>query len=264
LVQNGSETYQKPSVFDKYPKDPSKWWSLYYRVFDDDVEEAVRRAAILASKLIISQFLYMMMVKKMDSYGAYILNKNRKNQAMIDSIQQEVDKVYIKRPDYKPCSLESFSKTSLWKRITAKYRDKTAKDIAELVGWKTLNMAVTSAVRYLWRSPFSKLLVPPVRVMLAYAGMPFGYGTVANLAISIDGGKNTIGISLDFKPDGFRIVTLVLFTWGKDRRLIQTKLTPPPYKTYKLTTKDAKEIITDYQTGDLDQYKEEMKKYKNK
>jgi hypothetical protein len=98
--------------------------------------------------------------------------------------------------------------------------------------------------------------------MLAYAGMPFGYGTVANLAISIDGGKNTICISLDFKPDGFRIVTLVLFTWGKDRRLIQTKLTPPPYKTYKLTTKDAKEIITDYQTGDLDQYKEEMKKYK--
>jgi hypothetical protein len=81
--------------------------------------------------------------------------------------------------------------------------------------------------------------------------------------MSIDDGKNSIGIGLDFKPSGFRISSLVLFTWSKDKRLIQTKLTPPPYNTYRITTKDAKEIMNDYKEGDLKKIKEEMKKYRN-
>ena len=248
--------------FLKYPKDSSKIFSLKYRVFDDKYEEALRRAAILSAKLIISQFLYVFMIKSMNKYGAFILDKNKKNTKMIAAIQKEVDAVYKKCPTYSPCSIESFARSSYWKRMTAKYRDKSAKDIAELFGWKTLNAVVRTAVRHIWKSPFSKLIVPPVKIMLAFVGVPFGIGTVCNLAFSIDDGKNTIGIGLDFKPSGFRISSLVLFTWSKDRRLIQTKLTPPPYNTYRISTKDAKEIMEKFRDGDLQQLKEEYKKYK--
>lgn len=260
-AQNANGAVQN-NPFLKYPKDPSKIFSLRHRVFDDKYQEAIRRASILAAKVLISQFLYVMMVKGMNKYGAYILDKNRKNEKMIAAIQKEVDKVYVKNPTYKPCSIESFSRTSYWKRITAKYRDKTKKDIAELMAWKTFNVAIRTAIRHLWKSPFSRLIVPPIKIILAFVGCPFNVGTVANLVMSVDDGKNSIGIGLDFKPSGFRISSLVLFTWSKDRRLIQTKLTPPPYNTYRITTKDAKEIMNDYKEGDIKKIKEEMKKYR--
>lgn len=249
------------SPFDKYPKDSSKIFSLNHRVFDNDLEEAFRRLSILAAKLVISQFLYVLMTKKMAKFGAYIIEKNKRNEKMVAAIDSEVSKVYMQHPEYKPCSLESFTRTSYWKRMTAKYRDKNAKEIAKLFGWKSLNVAIRSAIRSIWKSPFSRLLVPPVKIVLAYMGFKFYTGTICNLALSFDDGKNTVGVGLDFKPSGFRITSLVLFTWTKDRRLVQTFLEPPPYNTYRITKKDAKEIMNDVVNDDIDTIKDKLKVY---
>lgn len=254
-----SQGEKKP--FSDCPYNPSRWWDLSVRVFKDDLEEAIRRLSILAAKLVISQFLYVLMTKKMAKFGAYIIEKNKHNEKMVAAIDSEVSKVYMQHPEYKPCSLESFTRTSYWKRMTAKYRDKNAKEIAKLFGWKSLNVAIRSAIRSIWKSPFSRLLVPPVKIVLAYMGFKFYTGTICNLALSFDDGKNTVGVGLDFKPSGFRITSLVLFTWTKDRRLVQTFLEPPPYNTYRITKKDAKEIMNDVVNDDIDTIKDKLKVY---
>jgi hypothetical protein len=42
---------------------------------------------------------------------------------------------------------------------------------------------------------------------------------------------------------------------------VQTFLEPPPYNTYRITKKDAKEIINDIVNDDIDTIKDKLKVY---
>ena len=94
---------------------------------------------------------------------------------------------------------------------------------------------------------------------LTYCGCDIGLGSVYNIAVEIDG--NTIAFGVNYRPVGFTLTNLILYTFDGDGKLIGNHLKNPPEKLYRITRDDAEKILEKFgYNSDLSTVKEEVKK----
>ena len=224
---------------------------------EDKIKAAKTISAIMA-KLIIGHFITIFVDTKLSEFAIRTIRKNQRNKKLFNFINNEIEKVYKNHPDYKPCSAEQFKKTSIYDYFMSDWRDKTAKEKAKILGYASIDNAITVIVKKSIPLPGSAVLAIPVKMLLTYCGFNLGIGSVYNIALEING--ETIAFGIDYRPIGFILSNLILYTF-KDNKLIATRLKNPPESLYKITVDDAKKIIEKYGADDnFDKLKKDIQK----
>ena len=78
------------------------------------------------------------------------------------------------------------------------------------------------------------------------------------------GEHETIAFGINYRPIGFTLSNLILYTFKGDK-LVGTRLKNPPESLYKITVNDAKEILRKYgNDDDLSKIKKEVKRINGK
>ena len=159
---------------------------------------------------------------------------------MFDFINKEVEAVYRKHRDYTPCSAKQFEDTPIFNYMLAEWRDKTAKERAKLAAYKTLDGVILASFNKI-PIPGAVVLSIPFKMMLTYIGCDIGAGSVYTIAAEVDG--NTLSFGINFRPIGFTLSNISLYTFNPEGKLISTPIKNPPEKLYKITQSDVDKIL---------------------
>ena len=222
-------------------------------------QEAVKTIVAITAKLLIGHFVTLFVDTKLSEFAVKTVRKHQRNKPLFDFVQRQVDHIYKKNPEYKPCNAQQFMDTSIYDYFMSEWRDKTAKERAKLFGYKSLDNAINIIVGDVVPLPGSSLLGIPIKMALTYCGCDIGLGSVYNIAVEIDG--NTIAFGVNYRPVGFTLTNLILYTFDGDGKLIGNHLKNPPEKLYQITRDDAEKILEKFgDNSDLSTVKEEVKK----
>ena len=222
-------------------------------------EEAVLVLAKVGAKVLLGHIITLFVDLKLSQYTVTVVRKNQKNKKLFNFINSQVDLVYRKHPEYTSCNAKEFMQTSIFQYMLAEWREKTAKERAKLLGYKSLDSAISALVINLVPIPGSPLLVIPIKMVLSYCGIRGIIGSFTNVALEIDG--NTISFGLDVGPNGWVFSNLILYTFNPEKKLIGINLKDPPESYYQVTNEDIEEIIQKYgDDTDLDTIRKEVNK----
>ena len=222
-------------------------------------EEAIKTIVAVVSKMFIGHFITLFVNTKLSEFAVKTVRKHHRNKPLFDFVQREVDKVYRKHPDYTPCTAQQFMKSSVFDYFFSEWRDKTNKEKAKLFAYQTIDNAITIIVGDVIPLPASSLLAIPIKMALTYCGCDIGLGSVYNIAVELDG--NTIAFGVNYRPIGFTLTNLILYTFNKEGKLIGNHLKNPPENLYKITKDDAEKILEKFgDTSDLTDLKKEVKR----
>lgn len=221
-------------------------------------EEAVIFLAKFSTKLILGHFLSYFIDMQLSKFTVNVIRKNQQNKLLFDYINKQVDMVYRRNPDYTSCSAKAFMQTPIYDYMLAEWREKSAKERAKLLAYKSIDNMITIAVGDAVPLPGSSVLALPIKMLLSYCGVRGVIGSLYNIALEIDG--NTLSFGVDFRPDGFLLTNIILYTFNKEHRLIGTYLPDPPDKYYQITQEDIDKILKKYgDDANIDVFKKEIK-----
>lgn len=221
--------------------------------------EAVKTIVAVASKLFIGHFITIFVDTKLSEFAVRTIHKHKRNKPLFDFIQNQVDNVYRKHPDYTACNAKQFMKTSIFDYFLSEWRDKTNKERAKLFAYRSIDNAISIIVSETIPLPCSSLLAVPIKMALVYCGCDIGLGSVYNIAVELDG--NTLAFGVNYKPVGFTLSNILLYTFNKEGKLIANPIKDPPEKLYKITKDDANKILEKFgDTSDLSTLKKEVKR----
>jgi len=222
-------------------------------------EEAVKTIVAISAKLLIGHFITLFVDTSLSKFAVRTVRKHQRNKPLFDFIQHQVDMVYKKHPDYTPCNAKKFMDTSIFEYFLSEWRDKTAKEKAKLFAYRSLDNAITIVVGDIIPLPGSSVLAIPIKMALTYCGCDIGLGSVYNIAVEING--NTIAFGVNYRPIGFTLTNLILYTFNGQNKLIGTHLKNPPEKLYQITTADAEKILQKFGANkDLTLLRKEVKR----
>lgn len=221
-------------------------------------EEAVLLLAKVGAKILLGHLIVLFVDIKLSQYTVSVVRKNQRNKRLFDFINSQVDMVYKKHPEYTSCNAQEFMKTSIFQYMIAEWREKSAKERAKLLGYKSIDTFITALVINLVPIPGSPILAIPIKMVMSYCGVRGIIGSFTNVALEIDG--NTISFGLDVGPNGWVFSNLILYALNPEKKLIGIPLKDPPEAYYQVTNKDIEEIIDRY--GDdtnLEKIRKEIK-----
>lgn len=226
-------------------------------------EEAVKTMVAVMAKLFIGHFITLFVDTKLSAFAVRTIQKHQRNKPLFDFVKRQVDDVYRKHPDYTPCDAQAFMDSSIFDYFLSEWRDKTAKERAKLFAYRSLDNAITIAIGDVVPLPGSSVLAIPFKMALTYCGCDIGLGSVYNIAVEVDG--NTIAFGVNYRPIGFTLTNLILYTFNGEGKLIGNHLKNPPEKLYRITKSDAEQILERFgDTSDLNDLKEEVKRVNGK
>lgn len=221
-------------------------------------EEAVLVLAKVGAKILLGHLIVLFVDIKLSQYTVSVVRENKRNKKLFDFINSQVDMIYRKHPEYTSCNAQEFMKTSIFQYMLAEWREKSAKERAKLLGYKSIDAFITGLVTNLVPIPGSTILAIPVKIVMSYCGVRGIIGSLTNIALEIDG--NTISFGLDVGPNGWVFSNLILYALNPEKKLIGIPLKDPPEAYYQVTNKDIEEIIDRY--GDdtnLEKIRKEIK-----
>ena len=221
--------------------------------------EAVKTIVAVLTKFFIGHFITLFVDTKLSEFAVRTIHRHKRNKPLFDFIQHQVDQVYRKHPDYTPCNAQQFMKTSIFDYFLSEWRDKTNKERAKLFAYRSLDNAITIVVGDVIPLPGSAVLAVPIKMALTYCGCDIGLGSVYNIAVELDG--NTIAFGVNYRPVGFTLTNIILYTFNKEGKLIGNHLKNPPENLYQITKDDAEKILEKFgDTSDLSKLKKEVKR----
>jgi hypothetical protein len=209
----------------------------------EEVLQATKLLCATIAKAFVGYFMILFADAKLSAFALNTIEKNKANKKLFDFVDKEVEAVYKKHKNYRPCSLDEFKHSSIYNYMLAEWRDKSAKEKAKLAAYKTLDGTILALVSKV-PVPGSALLAIPVKMMLTYVGCDIGIGSIYNIVVNIDG--QTLSIGINYRPIGFTLSNFVLYTFNDEGKMIATKLKNPPEKLYRITTADMEEILDKY------------------
>lgn len=225
--------------------------------------EAVKTIVAVMAKLFIGHFITLFVDTKLSEFAVKTIHKHQRNKPLFDFVQRQVDKVYRDHPDYTPCNAKAFMDSSIFDYFLSEWRDKTAKERTKLFAYRSLDNAITIVVGDVVPLPGSSVLAIPLKMALTYCGCDIGLGSVYNIAVEIEG--NTIAFGVNYRPIGFTLTNLILYTFNKEGKLIGNHLENPPERLYQITKDDAEKILEKFgDTSDLTDLKDEVKRINEK
>ena len=225
--------------------------------------EAVKTIVAVMAKLFIGHFITLFVDTKLSEFAVRTIQKHQRNKPLFDFVQRQVDSVYRNHPDYTPCNAQQFMDSSIFDYFLSEWRDKTAKERAKLFAYRSLDNAITIAISDAIPLPGSSVLAVPFKMALTYCGCSIGLGSVYNIAVEVDG--NTIAFGVDYRPIGFTLTNLILYTFNGEGKLIGNHLKNPPERLYRITKDDAERILEKFgDTSDLSVLKDEVKRVNGK
>lgn len=221
-------------------------------------EEAAKTLLKFTAKILLGHLITLFVDIQLSKFTVNVIRENQKNKRLFKYIKSQVDLVYHKHPDYMSCSAEEFSKSSIFNYMIAEWREKTAKERAKLLAYKSIDSLITIVVSDIVPIPGSSTLAIPVKMVLSYIGVRGIIGSLYNIALEIDG--NTISFGVDLRPDGFLLTNLILYTFNPEKKLIGTYLPDPPEHYYQITQDDIDDILDRYgEDSNLDILRKEVK-----
>ena len=207
--------------------------------------EAAKILVIFTAKMLVGHLVALFTDMTLSRLTVNTIRKNRKNKRLFENINKQIADVYAKHKDYRPCSADEFMQTSIYNYFMSEFRDKSKKEVAQLLAYKSLDNMFAIVLDDIVPIPGSATLAIPVKMLLTYCGVRgWGLGSLYNMAMEIDG--NTLSIGIDFRPSGFLLTNIVLYTFNNENKLIATYLKNPPEHLYQITNKDAEEIMDQY------------------
>ena len=207
--------------------------------------KALKKLTFIMGRLLIGFLINRFADMKLSKFTINKLSNNMKNKKFVKHLQQEIQGVYKKHPNYSPCNESQFKKTPIYNYMLAEYRDKTSEEVLKKVSIKSFDILIGVIVSDLVPLPGSNLLAIPIRAALTYAGVRLnGLGSIYHLVTDLGG--QVMKMDLILAKDGFRLSNMAIFCFNKESNLIQVDIKDPPYDTYKMTTKEAKEILNKY------------------
>lgn len=210
------------------------------------------------AKLLLGHFITLFVDMQLSKFTVNVIQKNRRNKRLFEYINKQVDLVYRRNPNFESCSAEEFMKTPIFDYMLAEWREKTAKERAKLFAYKSIDNMIGIILADNVPIPGSSVLAIPVKMVLSYCGVRGVIGSLYNIALEIDG--NTISFGVDFRPDGFLLTNLILYTFNEDHKLIGTYLPDPPEHFYHITNEDIDNILDKYgDDANIDVFKKEVK-----
>lgn len=220
----------------------------------------LKRVLFLTAKMILGKFIVTFTDTQLSKFAMNKLTKNFHNKQLVGFLEDEIDKVFKKHPDYLRCNGKQFTDTPIFNYMFAEWRDKTIDENAKLLGVKALDSLITAIVTNAVPLPGSSVLAIPLKMVLTYCGFRLGQiGSLSNIVVDLNG--NAISMGLIITPTGFRITDTRLYCFKPNGDLIAIPLQDPPDRAYKLTVKDAKGILKDYEKDmRLDYLKQEVRK----
>lgn len=236
------------------------------RVNNQQPQMSKSEAAVIVvkftAKILLGFFLSYFINLKLSEFTVNVVRENQKNKRLFKYINDKIDLVYKKHPDYTPCSAKQFKETPIYNYMLAEWRDKTAKENAKLLAYKSINNMITVIIGENIPVPGSFVLAVPVKMVLSYCGVRGVISSLYNIALEIDG--NTLSFGVDFRPDGFLLTNIILYTFKGDT-MIGTYLPDPPEYLYHITKRDIDEVLDKYgDDEDIDILRKEVKKLNDK
>lgn len=220
--------------------------------------EAAKIILVFTSKLLLGHLITLFVDMQLSKFTVNVIRENQKNKKLFRYIKSQIDLVYHKHPDYVSCSAEEFSKSSIYDYMISEWREKSNKERAKLLAYKSIDALITVIVSDIVPVPGSSTLAIPVKMLLSYMGVRGIIGSLYNIALEIDG--NTISFGVDLRPDGFLLTNLILYTFNAEKKLIGTYLPDPPEHYYQITNDDIDEILDRYgEDTNLDILRKEIK-----
>lgn len=210
-----------------------------------DKTEAAKILVIFTAKMLVGHLVSLFTDMTLSRLTVNTIQKNKKNKRLFENINGQIKKIYDTHKDYRPCSAEEFMNSSIYNYFMSEFRDKSKKEIAQLLAYKSLDNMFSIVLADIVPIPGSATLAIPVKMLLTYCGVRgWGLGSLYNMAMEIDG--NTLSIGIDFRPSGFLLTNIILYTFNKENKLIATYLKNPPEHLYQITSQDAEEIMDQY------------------
>lgn len=223
----------------------------------------VKRLLFLTTKMIIGKFIVTFTDVQLSKFTMNKLSKNFKNKQFVDFLENEIENVFKNHPKYLRCNGRQFIDTPIFNYMLAEWRDKSLEDNTKLLGIKVLDSAITAIVSNTVPLPGSSVLAIPLKMVMTYCGFKLGQiGSLSNIVVDLNG--NAISMGFIITPTGFRITNTLLYCFKPDGKLIAVPLKDPPERIYRLTVKDAKQILKDSindKENNFDSIKQEVEKH---
>jgi hypothetical protein len=239
-------------------------WKLYKVKPKDDTDKAfnyaiIKRRFLVNTTWLLGRLLVFRLVKmfiELNLQKCYVnkLDKHFHNGKLTDWLDNQIQSVYDKNPDYQPLSIEEFKKTSIWQRNVAEWRDKTKKQVIRRLTKRSLTIILFILVGKI-PTMYSTFFAIPTRLVLAYLGVRLAVGSINTMVVSHNGNSVIIGLSLT--RYGFELNNLELFVRRKsDGKIVRVELPDVPKEIYALTKEDIKEFEKENKSED--QVKKEL------
>lgn len=214
----------------------------------EEIRAAVFNIVRVIGKFIIGRFITCFVEKEVYKFAIRTIKKHEGNKALFGFIDKEIQSVYSRHEDYRNCTIREFEKTSIFAYMMAEWRDKTLKEKGKTFGYYIIDNAITTLVVKTIPLPGSSVLAIPVKAYLSYLGLHIGTN-ITNLIVGLN--KETLSVGINYRPMGFVLNNINLFTFNSGNNLIATRLKDPPEDIYKISTEDAKKILNKYKDEEI-------------
>lgn len=222
--------------------------------------KALKTLTFVMGRLLLGFLINRFVDMKLSKFTINTLTRNMRNKKFVDHLRSEIAKVYLKNKNYTPCSGSQFKDTDIFNYMLAEYRDKTAQEIAKKVTVKSFDILISVIVSDAVNIPAGGLLAIPLKALMTYAGINLnGFGAVYHLVTDLGG--QAISMDLILHRSGFVLNNMSIYCFNKYNDLIEVPIKEPPYDTYKLTVKEAKQILSKFSKAyDINIFKKDVKK----
>ena len=226
------------------------------------------------SKFILSTFSQSLDVKTIPRMKKMVYNKK-----FYSYIENNINNILEKHPNYLPCSFSEFKETLPYERFLSRFKDKTNKERIIQIGkisidWLLDIKIIPLMIKCLLRvskvpipiNEYQKLyniiiqiLNPFIKTLLNGIGISFNTGTLNNKLFTFK--KFILEAGIELSPKGFRLVNLRVYFFkieDNDKNLISVQIPNPPIEIYNIPDKKIDENLKQFLAMNNKELKKEL------
>lgn len=240
------------------PTNPSSSGGGGNELTHEEAVEIVKNLSLAIGRLIVTRFITLFVDEKMSKLAIDKITQNSKNAKLMSFIKKQTEMIYKKHPNAHSITLKQFMDSGIWEYSIAEFRDKTIKENAKKISIKAIDSLINAICNVESPWPINIVLAIPVKAILVYCGFNIGITGLTNIAVHTN--NNTYIMGINYRPCGFTISNIQVFTRNEKETLIAYDLPDPPEELYRITKQDVDDVFEKYSKDDIEKLKGDVER----
>lgn len=214
----------------------------------EKIRQAIKNMSLVIGKIVIGMIIERFVDNKVNNFALKVIKNSESNKGLTDFIDNEIERIRTKHPEYKRCTMEQFKNTSIFNYVISEWRDKDTREIAIQARKHIFDSAIAAILGEGIPIPGSTVLMYPIKAALQYMGLDIG-SSITELIVNYRTHCLSMGIHL--RPIGYVLNNIILYSFKENGKLVASNLKDPPEDLYKINHNEAKKILNKYRDTEL-------------